>query len=228
MRFTFSGIIKMLLACLLPVFSQVYGQGYNDDISYFNGEKKFTGGIAGGVNICQIDGDAYYGYNKLRFLGGGIVYWNFLPKAGISVELDYTQKGARGIDEAYSPYVGPYFGKYNLNINYVEIPVIFHYYITPKYHLGLGASYAQLINSSERYDGVDTYIFPAERFPFKKSNIDFVASASMVLYKGLMANVRYQYSLTPIRNAVDVPQGFGYGNQGQVNNMFSLRLIYLF
>lgn len=225
-QFELIGVISLTL--LLSFFlSNAYGQSDND-IPFFNGEKKFTGGIAGGVNICQIDGDAYYGYNKLRFLGGGIVYWNFLTKAGVSVELDYTQKGARGIDEANSPYVGPYFGKYNLNINYVEIPVIFHYYITPKYHLGLGASYAQLINSSERYDGVDTYIFPAERFPFKKSNIDFVASASVVLYKGLMANARYQYSLTPIRNAVDVPQGFGYGNQGQVNNMFSIRLIYLF
>jgi hypothetical protein len=195
---------------------------------YFTGERKFIGGIVAGANLCQIDGDAYYGYNKLGLNAGGIVYWNFSGKIGASLELLFSQKGVRGIDEAYSPYVGPYFGKYYLNLNYVEVPLIVHYYLTPKYHFGLGASYSQLISSSEKYYGVDPYFFTSDKYPFEKSAFDFVVSGSMVLWRGLMANVRYHYSITKLRSPEYVPVGFGYGNQNQMNNMFMVRLMYLF
>lgn len=196
--------------------------------SLFAGERSFAGGLVLGANLSQIDGDAYYGYNKLGLVAGGIVYWNFNSRLGASLEILYSRKGVRGIDHANSPYVGPYFGKYYLQANYAEVPLILHYYITPKYHLGIGASYNQLINSSERYEGIDIYEFKPDQYPMIKSNIDFVANASMVLWQGLLVDVRYQYSITPIRKAEHVPQGLGYGGLDQMNNMFAIRMLYLF
>ncbi len=213
--------LLLLISPLLSFFS--FGQDL-----LFDGEKKFLGGLSLGMNMSQIDGDAYFGYNKLGFNGGGIVYWNFSAKIGASFEILYTRKGARGVDESYSPYVGPYFGKYFLNINYAELPLVVHYYITPKYHLGVGAAYAQLINSSERYEDVDIYYFSSSDYPFRKYNVDFVASASMVVWRNFLLNAKYQYSLTPIRDPEHVPMNLGYMYKPQMNNLFVVRAIYLF
>lgn len=189
--------------------------------------RTFIGALVLGANMSQIDGDAYYGYNKLGLVAGGMVYAKFSPTLSASMELEYSMKGVRAVEDAYSSMVGPYYAKYYLNINYVEVPLLLHYTFASKYQLGVGASYSRLLSSSERFEAVDIYYFPSERFPFQKGNVDFVASAGILLWKNWLANIRYQYSITPIRKAENVPAGFGYGYQSQMNNLFSVRLIYL-
>lgn len=214
-----------IAASLLAFINNGFGQDKANGL--FSGERTFTGGAVVGVNMTQVDGDGYGGYRKLGINAGGIVYWNFLPKAGVSVELSYSRKGSRGIDESYSPYAGPYFGKYYLKMNYAEVPVIFHYYVKPQYHFGIGAAYTQLINTSEYYEGIDTYVFDPAEFPFKKYGVDVIGSISYVVYKGFMLDARFQYSLISARDQLKAPISSG-NSWGQRHNVIAIRLIKLF
>ncbi|HVW99158.1 MAG TPA: hypothetical protein VHA52_01745, partial [Candidatus Babeliaceae bacterium] len=60
--------------------------------------------------------------------------------------------------------------------------------------------------------------------PFKDNELDMVAGFELHLVKGLFMNVRFQYSLTPIRTDI-VPN---YSRAQQYNNLFVFRLMYLF
>ena len=62
------------------------------------------------------------------------------------------------------------------------------------------------------------------KYPFKDNELDAVAGFELHLVKGLFMNVRFQYSLMPIRNNV-LPN---YSRANQYNNLFVFRLMYLF
>ncbi len=130
------------------------------------------------------------------------------------------------MNTAYSPYAGSYYEKYTMRLNYVEVPLILHYFISPRFQIGGGGSYNALMSAKETYETIYPVYIKADEVPFEKYEIDLIASGSMMLYKGLMLNVRYQYSVTPVRKSFYVPQGLGAGDQR--NNMFSFRLAYLF
>lgn len=198
-----------------------------EEKGYFDASQTFHGGIVVGMNAAQIDGDTYGGYRKVGLNVGGVVYANFSPDWGMSLELLFSQKGAKGISTEQS-LVGPYFMKYTIATNYAEIPVMLHFYRTPRIHIGAGASYSQFISAKEYLEDLDyTRDFDEAEYPFKKFNVDGLVSVSYMLYKGLMANARFQYSLTPIRDAADAPLGFT-SRAKQVNNMFAFRLAYFF
>lgn len=221
----------MRLFFILPLFLLGYlpvaGQNSMFDNPLFNGERKFSGGLVAGGNVCQVDGDYLNGYHKLGLDVGAVAYVNFTSRIAASLELLYAQKGSYSVSANESPYFGSYFAKYSINLSYAEVPLVFHYYITPRYHVGIGASYNVLIRSEEMYNDAsfNTVINP-EVYPFEKQTFDALFSGSIVLWRGLMLNARYQYSLTPIRKLPNIPAGLGF--QDQKNNMFTFRLIYLF
>ena len=216
-------ILFLLLLCLL----KTWGQNNMIDNPLFNGERKFTGGLVAGINACQVDGDYLNGYHKLGINVGAVAFVNFTSKIAASLELLYSQKGSYSVSTNESPYFGTYFAKYSIHLNYAEVPVVFHYYITPRYHLGIGASYNVLISSKEMYNDAsfNTVIDP-EVYPFNRHTFDALFSGNVALWRGLMLNVRYQYSLTTIRKLQNIPAGLGFENQK--NNMFTFRLMYLF
>lgn len=212
---------------IIAGWQYTYGQNGQLDNPLFNGERKFTAGIVAGGSIAQVDGDYLNGYHKVGLNIGAVAYVNFSNKIGASMELLYSQKGSHSVSTSESPYFGTYFAKYTIHLNYAEIPVVLHYYITPKYHLGIGASYNVLISSKEMYnDASFNTILDPDRYPFRKQTVDALCSGSAVLWQGLVLNIRYQYSLTPIRQFKDIPAGLGFENQK--NNMFTFRLLYLF
>jgi hypothetical protein len=193
----------------------------------FNGERKFSGGLVAGMNATQVDGDYLNGYHKAGINAGAVGYVNFSSRIAASLELLYSQKGSHSVTQSESPYFGAYFAKYTIHLNYAEVPVVLHYFVTPRYHLGIGASYNVLISSREDYnDASYTTVIDPEVYPFARQTFDGLLSGSMVLWRGLMLNVRYQYSLSTIRKFADIPAGLGF--EHQKNNMFTFRLMYLF
>ncbi len=198
-----------------------------EDNSYFSGEKTFYGGLLLGANASQIDGDGFSGYHKLGLNVGATVYWHFIPKVGVNLELLYSQKGSRGVHQSESPYFGAYFEQYRIHLNYVEVPLIVNYFISQKYHIGVGASYNALVSHKETYEAVSQYFIDPDVYLFNRYFVDMIVSGSMMIKNGLLVNARYQYGLTPVRDAFYVPQGLG-GGRHQMSNMFTLRLAYLF
>ena len=109
----------------------------------------FFGGLTGGVNISQVDGDALSGYHKIGFQGGAQVVARFSPYIGVGLELLYAQKGSlfKGFSE--DAYANTYLEEYRLQLDYVSVPLLLHLF-TPNrlsYHAGL--SYDRLIRSKE-------------------------------------------------------------------------------
>ena len=191
---------------------------------YGDDPKPFTGALLAGLNFSQVDGDSYYGYHKVALNAGAMVYVHFTSIVGISMELLYSRKGSRGVTETYSQYVGSYFSRYYMDVNYVEVPLMFHT-IYGKYDMEIGASYNYLMGSAEEIITDQPVVIDPIRNRFSTSDVDFVCGFTRKLYDKWFVNVRYEYSLTSIRPPERIPYGYSYGNQGQFNNLFCLRLV---
>lgn len=187
----------------------------------------FSGGLVAGATFTQVDGDTYYGYNKLGIAFGGMVYAHFNEQCGASMELLYAQKGSRGVNVTESPYIGTYVEKYFMNLNYIEVPFMFHYiYYNTDFEAGI--SYAYLIKSSEWIEADQPVIIDPVLNRFNTADLEYILGISRRFYKHYYVNARFQYSILPIRPTYRVPVGFSYGNDGQFNNLFELRILYLF
>lgn len=189
-------------------------------------ERAFFGGVVVGANLCTVQGDGYSGYSKVGLNAGGMVYAKIANKLFADLELLYAQKGSRGVNQVESIYVGTSFEKYYLDLNYVEIPLVFNYVFNEKWHGGIGGSYALLLGSKEdAVSAVQPVYIKNDEHPFKKNDINFILNLGYELGGGVFVNARYQRSVTTIRDPFYVPVGFGGGNQ--YNELFSFRIMYL-
>ena len=114
-----NGYLYTMPRVLFTVILLVTGLGVKaQQKNYFQSVEgqTFFGGLAAGVNFTEVYGDGYHGFHKAGFVGGGIVYAHFAKDFLASVEMTYTQKGSRGVREAYSLYSGPYFQRYFLDL----------------------------------------------------------------------------------------------------------------
>lgn len=181
----------------------------------------------GGVNFTQVDGDTYSGYSKVGLNTGAMVAVNFSKLWAVSAEMLYSMKGARGAHVSESYYVGTYFDKYYLNLNYVEIPVAIHYKQFPFLDFEGGLCYGRLISSREwGYADVPVVIDPAYNY-FNSAELSALGGANMRIGKKMYANLRFQYSLTAIRPYPRIPQHYYTSPENQANNVVTLRIMYV-
>ncbi len=213
------------------VWSSLSGEAsaQNPSNYYIEDPRTFYGGLLLGTNFSQVDGDSYAGYHKVGLNAGGIIYMHIAPNLAASMELLFSQKGARG-HKAQESGVHTLITAYKIQLNYAEIPVQLNYFDKRKSHFGGGFSYSRLISASETLEtnppnmpGSAGYL-DLSQYPFEKSDINFILGGNLKLWKGLFLNVRFQYSLIPIRR--NIPPG--YGRAEQFNNMWTVRLMYLF
>jgi hypothetical protein len=96
---------------------------------------------------------------------------------------------------------------------------------------GLGFAWSRLVRAHEVYNGY-TRILNARTPQYKKSDWSIIADVNIRLYKNLNLNLRYEYSLVPVRvtefqyilndpNTPPISETHKYHN-----NMLSARLIY--
>ena len=212
----------ILFTVALVIYTHVYAQKYYEEMP-----KVFNGGLILGVNFAQVDGDTYYGFHKIGLHAGAQVYIHFTSKIGMTMDLLYAQKGSRGETVLQSGYVGTYVTKYFMDINYAEVPVTLHY----KEH-GLdfeaGLAYSRLINSKEYILSDQPVSIDPVKNAFGTMDIEYVVGLTAKVYKKFYANARYEYSVISIRPNDRIPVNYGYGNNGQYNNVFNVRMIYLF
>lgn len=214
--------ILSLLICSIASNAQI-GRGYFTN----NPDRKFFGGVVAGLNFSALTGDAYEGYRKVGLNVGGTVYVRLLPRLLGSVDLLYTQKGCRGVRVLESYYTGQFIESYRVNLNYYEVPIVFHYLLNDKWNIGVGAAYGGLISSKEDAYSDQPYTFNPTTNAFRTEDMSFILDASMQFYKGWFVNMRYQQSLATIRDAQNIPYYFSNGAGKQGNAMFTLRLIRL-
>lgn len=209
--------------------------------------QKFIGSVIAGGNLTQVDGDEVAGYYKMGFNGGMSVTLPLDDKYHWygTIELLYTQKGSyqtalranASLHDTNRLYLQnedfsvPFNRKikYKLNLDYVEVPVVFHY---EDHHtgcaFGLGFSWSRMVRAHEIENGWTTTTDVRSK-TYKTNDWSVIADAQIRLYKGLKLNFRFQYSLLPLR----VREYYDSYKQEkwtrkEYNNVITVRLIYSF
>lgn len=212
--------ILVLLLCLSPNRIHAQYSEYHEELH------NLTGGLVGGINFSQVDGDGYKGYAKMGYTGGGILMLPFgemdMPikdaTIALSVEVLFTQKGSKGR--------GVLTGlvSQDINLQYGEVPIQLNLYRGPrKSSFGAGFAIGYLASSEETIDNGNGQIIK-NGLPFKKFDLNFVLTGNLHLWNGFFLSPRFQYSMLSIR---DNNGQYGGRNQ-QFNNVVSIRLMYLF
>ena len=211
----------LVFMCILSTSLQVNAQHYYTEDDH----RVFTGGLILGANISKVeDGDDFSHFHQIGFNTGGIVHINFSPSFSIALEMLYSQKGDVEVTESYSYAIGSYFAGYNLRLNYIEVPVTLHLKQN-RFDYEIGMSYSRLISSDESIS-IDqpVYVDPLINY-FNKTDYEFIIGGSYNVYKNLWFNVRWQYSVTPIRDYNRLPVNYTF--DGQQNNVFVFRFVYM-
>lgn len=217
----FAVYITILFSSITGFFSNTYAQE-----NFYEEEKHlFYGGLIAGANFAQVDGDNFAGYHKVGINVGAIVYAQLAEHVALSMEILYSQKGSKSDVVRKVDVNGTlvYIEKYGISANYAEVPVMINYFDKRKSHFGVGLSYAQLVSSSESITTSPPSNIDFEKYPFKKYDINALAGVELHLWQGLFLNVRFQYSLLPIRT--DNPPNFSRADE--FNNLWAVRLMYL-
>lgn len=188
-------------------------------------EQVFYGGLTFGGNFSTVDGDTYAGYKKAGIVGGATVYARLLPKLLGNIELLYTQKGSRGVAQKTSVYSGPFFERYWLDLNYMEVPVMLHYVFTPRLHIGVGTAYARLVGSREDVYSDQPKKLDPELNKFNTDDVNFIIGAGWQIGDGWFLMARYQRSTRSVRQPQNMP--VWQNSYQEFNDLFSLRLMYL-
>ena len=152
----------------------------------------------------------------------------------VSMEINYSQRGAKE-STAGDPFI------YKASLDYVDIPVMVHFIdkrggIT----LGLGLQYSRLIHSSESWTLPDTLIRGMDRptlikADFLKNDLAIVADFRFTIWQKFKLDVRYQYSLLPIRKDFEFNNSYTPEDRTNYrtwlrsfkNNWLSFKIIYM-
>lgn len=216
-------ICRVVAVCILCITTAgARAQNY-----YIDNERTFFGGLVGGVNLAQVSGDNYRGYDKVGMNVGGKVYLPLTSEIVASIEILYTQKGSVGKEVTSAGAVrGVTVSNYSISLDYAEVPVMINYFFPGKTHVGAGISYGRLVRSSEKGITVPDQNFDPAKYPFNKSAIDFILDGNIRVYKGLFINPRFQYSIIKLRDEKNIAPYF-YGSS-QFSVVFGLRVAYFF
>ncbi len=178
--------------------------------------QRFEGGILGGFNGSQVDGDTYKGYNKPGILAGIWVQTDFAPAVFAGMELKFSQKGARNRINPKDPK------KYIMRLNYVDLPVFIGFRTNDYISVVGGISTGYLISSAEYNE--DGKFPPEDQKPFNNFDLQPFVGFQFNFLEKLTLDLRLAYSILPVRGKPD--NDLWYWRQNQFNNVISTALYY--
>ncbi len=207
----------MKLVFLIFLFCFCYAGAQNDQ--YFTIKPSL------GLNACQIHGDNYSGYDKAGIFAGVAVNASVNQKTSFELGFYFSQKGAR---HNQNPEKGDY-SYYRVNLNYVDLPLLFRYHLNPVYFISLGPSLAYLIDYKEENERGDwTGVYKFNKF---ETGLNF--GLGRKIKEKFSVEVRSSNSITPIRNyGILATQVFypnpvaRFFNKGLYNNILTVIVTY--
>ena len=266
-------IITLLLALFVATPTLLHAQIVKGEV------------ILGG-NITQVDGDECYRFRKFGAHAGAGALIPITKWMDVGLEVLFSQKGAYKRD-SINQHLGLYTGKYKLNLNYAEIPVMIYFTDKDRYSLGVGVCYGRVVGLQEyindqatdirlgdgqihwRDEGADlpdlskvnnfkelSKLLIEAGYPqdvpieelvpqviansdsYRAHDFSICGDLRVRIWEGLHAELRYQYSLVPIRTRLfykDTEETILKTDdsrvqplQRQYNNSLTLRLVYMF
>ncbi|MBU2649535.1 MAG: PorT family protein [Bacteroidetes bacterium] len=204
-------------------------------INDVNGQR-FLGAVALGGNLSRLNGDeadAGLTYNKLGMNVAAAVILPFGKNWDLTLETSFSQKGSRQGENPGNDY--PW--KYNLRLNYVEVPLLVHYIDKNIIRAGLGMSWGRLVSYKEVED--DGNLTPyTDVKKFADNDFSAVADVMIRLFHKFHLNLRYSRSVVPIRTRQftyiptsppdpNAPGVTRVWERDQFNSVITLRLVYI-
>jgi hypothetical protein len=201
--------------------------------------QRILGALSAGINLSQVDGDEVYGFNKIGFNGGPSIIIPFGKNKNWSVTMEilFSMNGAYQKGEAYNPAdttvvpdttVPASYNGYKLNLNYVQVPLLVHYTDKKVISGGLGLQYGQLVGVKEWEDNTRVE-GTTLKGPYSMMDLQILADVRIRLWTKLWANIRYGYSILPIRTRdfTNITETKVWTRK-QYNNVITLRLTWIF
>ena len=180
--------------------------------------QRFDAGFIGGFNATQVEGDLLKGYHKPGVLLGAYVQTDIAPAIFASMELKYSQKGARNqLDKDH-----PEKPKYIMRLSYIDLPVVFGFRTSDRILVIAGVSAGYLLKAKE-FDNYD--LFPEQdQYVFNDFDIQAIAGFQFDLLDNVKLDLRMSYSVLPI---AELPGSTNsYWKDNLFNNVLSLALYY--
>jgi len=162
-------------------------------------QERFKAGIVGGLNVSQIRGDDTGGFNKIGLIGGLRVNTVLKDKMDITLEIVYSERGSK--NDITEPV------DVEINLQYVEVPVLFNYkdwYVEDKDYYKVQASagfaYSRLIDAE--INGT-TLLHQVE--DLTENDFSFVIGAEFFFGKKFSLSGRWHTSINLLHNPDNEP-----------------------
>lgn len=180
--------------------------------------QRFEGGLLGGLNASQVEGDHTSGYHKPGIQFGGYVQTDISRSVFIGAELKYSQKGSRKNPDPKNPEQE----KYIMRLGYIDLPFYMGFRTGETVAFKLGVSLGYLMHSSER----DNYgLLPeAEARAFNKMDYQAFLGVRFDITDRISLDLQGALSILPIR---ELPgDRVDYWWDDEFNNVLSTTIRY--
>lgn len=173
--------------------------------------QRFKGGVIGGINASQIDGDTWAGYYKMGLVAGAFVKTDFVDKWGGQLEIKYSAKGSANAFSTSYPVL--------IRLRYIDLPVLATYEAIENLKVEGGISINYLFDA-QYYDGVWS-----DQWDIEPSKLETALTfgVNYRFFQSFDMNLRYSYSLFPVRSKTSTDS---FGRGAWFNNLFTFALYF--
>ncbi len=208
-------------------------------ISSYGYGQRIKGALIAGMNISQVDGDEIYGFNKVGLNAGAAAILPLGKNFSFTVETLFSQKGSyqkkqyeQDITDTAGNVIAHLNGQYKLKLNYLEVPFLIQYTDRDIITAGVGFSYGRLVGVKEYEHDTLNQFTTLNTGPYDRNDYSVLVDLYFRVHKKIprfKLNIRYSYSMRKIRTRDFYKTTGEYDTtRDQFNNVFALRLIYIF
>ncbi len=121
-------------------------------------QKQFTFGPKIGVDYTHFWGKNAYHGGQLNYQAGLFMEYRFTSRFSIAPEVVFAAQGGKYEVKDYNDGDGYFDAKFTENVNYINIPVMFKYYVTPALSIDLGPQLGINVYSKYTVESKDKHL----------------------------------------------------------------------
>ncbi len=182
--------------------------------------QRFEGGLLGGFNATQVEGDNFKGYHKPGILAGFYVETDVAAAIFAGMELKYSQKGSRKKIKPKDPEPD----KYIMRLGYIDVPVFVGFRTSDRASIVAGASAGYLIHGKE-FDEYGEFA-REDQNAFNSFDLQPFLGFQFDMLEKVKLDLRFALSVLPVRGQPGDDATNYYWLNNQFNNVISLALYY--
>ena len=121
-------------------------------------QKQVTFGPKIGVDYTHFWGKNAYHGGQLNYQAGLFMEYRFTSRFSIAPEVVFAAQGGKYDVKDYNDGDGYFDAKFTENVNYINIPVMFKYYVTPALSIDLGPQLGINVYSKYTVESKDKHL----------------------------------------------------------------------